>query len=126
MKNTIQSLRASNVRFMHFRRADETTGELLPKGGLTIAFVASEKDESAINIGYALCREATDTSDKADTFNRKLGALIAGGRALAADRGVRHSEIVHIAEAGASAKELEAAIAKLPATRGYVRSARTK
>lgn len=127
MKHTTQSLRAAGVRFMHFRNADGNGG-FAPQGGITLAFVPIcdvDDGTTAYATGYALCREATAESDKADTFNRKLGALIAGGRALARknDKAVPHSDIVTFPTTF-SPKQLEDAMAKDAAVRGYTRSTR--
>lgn len=66
------------VRFVHIRSRDKE-GKLLPNGGFTVAYeVVGSETGSFIKYAVAKC-------SKRDTYNRKRGRLIAGGR-LHADR----------------------------------------
>lgn len=80
MKHTIKSLKAQGVKFLHFRVMNDD-GTPSPVGGATAAYVRDE-EEDTWHVGYALCRTATAEDPRHDTFNRKLGCLIAGGRAV--------------------------------------------
>ena len=71
-------MRAAGINFMHFRMLDDTTGDVLPSGGATVAY-----KEEADGIVYAVARcHYDDETGKRDNFNRKVGAAIAGGRVL--------------------------------------------
>lgn len=57
---------------MHYRKFDRM-GQILPKGGLTLAI---SQEGSKLSIAMAEC-------GRKDAFNRKLGRTIAEGRLLA-------------------------------------------
>lgn len=78
MKTKVNTMRAAGINFMHFRMLDDTTGEVLPSGGATVAY---KEEPDGIVYAISRCRNDAETG-KHDNFNRKTGAAIAGGRVL--------------------------------------------
>lgn len=92
MKHNIKSLVAAGVRFMHFRAITEVDGRTIvePHGGMTVAYrdiTPEGADAKQIQWSMAMCASEKDAGGRAryakyDNYNRKVGALIAGGRLL--------------------------------------------
>lgn len=64
------------MRFVHIRQRDKE-GKLLPNGGFTVAYEVVPTEEGSF-VKYAVAK-----CSKRDTYNRKRGRLIAGGRLFA-------------------------------------------
>lgn len=77
----MRELKAGEIKFCHVRNYGED-GEILPFGGLTIAF--TKLDEGKIVASLAVC------SDR-DNFNKKVGRLISMGRLLSQKPGMNYS-----------------------------------
>lgn len=90
MKHNIKSLAAVGVRFMHFRSISEVDGRTIvePHGGMTVAYrdVTPEgADAKKVQWSMAMCaseKGGASRTLKHDNYDRKIGALIAGGRLL--------------------------------------------
>ena len=74
LKNIKYKGKEYKVKYSHFREIDIDTGTILPCGGRTIAFI-SDDENLPINMGIADCSYK-------DTYNKKLGRMIATGRLL--------------------------------------------
>ena len=78
MKLSPKQMRERGVNFLYYRKVAED-GQLSPVGGATIAFM--EREPGVFIVETAMCVDDAVRNRK-DNFNRKVGAMIAGGRLL--------------------------------------------
>jgi len=74
LKNIKYKGKKYKVKYQHYITRSEYTGEILPNGGTTLAFI-SDDDGNDLAIGYSFC-------SMKDVYNKKLGRMIATGRLL--------------------------------------------
>jgi hypothetical protein len=124
MKTKVNTMRAAGINFMHFRHLDETTGEVLPAGGATVAY--KQQEDGSIVCAVSRCRN-DELTGKHDNFNRKVGAAIAGGRVLKFINTHGKNKCAHVFTAHNTAEEFRAQITYTMAKEyAYVRDFQAK